>query len=151
MRINKEKYFMEIAKLVKERSTCLRRKVGAVLVKDNHIISTGYNGAPSKIKHCKETGCYRKENKIKSGKKPEFCRAVHAEINCIIQCAIHGTAIEGETKIYCTNFPCISCLKAIINAKIKELIYIKGYYMENNIKKQLIKESKLTIKKYKEK
>jgi len=96
-RISKDDYFMKIADVVSERSTCIKRKVGAVLVKDSHIISTGYNGAPSGIKHCTPETCVRQN--LKSGEKPELCRGVHAEINCIIQAAIHGTSIQGNTTL----------------------------------------------------
>ncbi|GAJ07869.1 unnamed protein product, partial [marine sediment metagenome] len=118
-RISKDDYFIKIAGLVSKRSTCIKRKVGSVLVKDSHILSTGYNGAPSGFKHCTSETCVRQ--KLKSGEKPELCRGVHAEINCIIQAAIHGTSIRGNTTLYSTHFPCMSCLKLIINAGIKNL------------------------------
>lgn len=145
-RISKNEYFMEIASVVSKRSTCIKRKVGAVLVKDSHILATGYNGAPSGLSHCTAETCVRKN--LKSGEKPELCRGVHAEINCIIQAAIHGTSIKGDTTLYSTHFPCMSCLKMIINAGIKELIYKEGYYMENKVKEQLIKESSLIINQF---
>lgn len=134
---------MKIAEVVSLRSTCIKRKVGAVLVKDSHILSTGYNGAPSGFKHCTPEICVRKN--LKSGEKPELCRGVHAEINCIIQAAIHGTSIKGNTSLYTTTFPCMDCLKLIINAGIKKLIYKEGYNMENKIKETLLKESSLHI------
>ncbi|MFX0033638.1 MAG: cytidine/deoxycytidylate deaminase family protein [Candidatus Hodarchaeota archaeon] len=143
-RISKDSYFIKIAEIVSLRSTCIRRKVGAVLVKDSYILSTGYNGAPSGFKHCTSETCVRKD--LKSGEKPELCRGVHAEINCIIQAAIHGTSIKGDTTLYTTTFPCMSCLKLIINASIKKLIYKEGYNMENRIKEDLLKESSLLIK-----
>lgn len=138
-RISKDNYFMKIAEVVSLRSTCLKRNVGAVLVKNNHILSTGYNGAPSGLPHCTPDICVRKH--LKPGDKPELCRGVHAEINCIIQAALHGTAIEGNTSLYTTIFPCMSCLKLIINAKIKRLIYKEGYNMENIVKADLLKSS----------
>ncbi|MHA1677631.1 MAG: deoxycytidylate deaminase, partial [Promethearchaeota archaeon] len=113
-RISKDAYFMKIAEVVSLRSTCIRRKVGAVLVKDSYILSTGYNGAPSGLQHCTPETCVRKN--LKSGERPELCRGVHAELNCIIQAALHGTSIEGNTIMYSTTFPCMSCLKVIINA-----------------------------------
>ena len=134
---------MRIAEVASSRSTCIKRKVGAVLVKDNHILSTGYNGAPSRFSHCTPETCVRKS--LSPGEKPELCRGVHAEINCIIQAAIHGTAIEGNTSLYTTTFPCMSCLKLLINAKIKRLIYKEEYNMENKIKIDLIKNSDLEI------
>ena len=145
-RISKDEYFMKIAGVVSLRSTCLKRKVGAVLVKDSHILSTGYNGAPSGFSHCTNNSCIRQN--LKSGEKPELCRGVHAEINCIIQAAIHGTSIMGETTLYSTHFPCMSCLKLLINAGIKRIVYKEGYNMENKIKKQMISESNLNILKY---
>jgi dCMP deaminase len=145
-RISKDEYFMEIASVVSKRSTCIKRKVGAVLVKDSHILSTGYNGAPSGLSHCTPETCVRKN--LKSGENPELNHGVHAEINCIIQAAIHGTSIKGDTTLYSTHFPCMSCLKMIINAGIKELIYKEGYYMENKVKEQLIKESSLIINQF---
>ncbi|MHA1285131.1 MAG: deoxycytidylate deaminase [Promethearchaeota archaeon] len=142
-RISKDEYFMQIAEVVAKRSTCIKRHVGAVLVKDSHIISTGYNGAPAGLKHCTPEICVRKN--LKSGEKPELCRGVHAEINCIIQAAIHGTSIQGNTTLYSTTFPCMSCLKLIINAGIKRLVYKEGYNMENEVKKSLLKESNLIV------
>jgi len=134
---------MKIADVVSERSTCIKRKVGAVLIKDSHIVSTGYNGAPSGFSHCTPETCVRQN--LKSGEKPELCRGVHSEINCIIQAAIHGTSIQGNTTLYSTHFPCMSCLKLIINARIKRLVYREEYNMENKIKKELLNESKLNV------
>ena len=145
-RISKDQYFMKIAEVVSQRSTCLKRKVGAVLIKDSHIISTGYNGAPSGFKHCTPESCVRKN--LKPGQNPEFCRGIHAEVNCIIQAAIHGTSIKGETTLYTTTFPCMSCLKLIINAGIKKVVYKEGYNMENKVKEELLRESDLIIKKF---
>ena len=142
-RISKDEYFLEIAGLVSKRSTCIKRKVGSVLVADSHILSTGYNGSPSGFKHCTSETCVRQN--LKSGEKPELCRGVHAEINCIIQAAMHGTSIKGDTTLYTTHFPCMSCLKLIINAGIKKLVYKEGYNMENKIKEELLKESKLNV------
>lgn len=144
-RISKDDYFMKIAEVVSLRSTCIKRKVGAVLVKDSHILSTGYNGAPSGFSHCTTDTCVRQN--LKSGEKPELCRGIHAEVNCIIQAAIHGTSIMGETTLYSTHFPCMSCLKLLINAGIKRIVYLEGYNMENKIKEQLVKESNLLIEK----
>ena len=143
IRISIDEYFMKIAEVVSERSTCIKRKVGAVLIKDSHILSTGYNGSPSGFKHCTPLTCVRQN--LKSGEKPELCRGVHAEINCIIQAAIHGTSIQGNTALYSTHFPCMSCLKLIINAGVKKLVYKEGYNMENKIKEDLLNESKLNV------
>ncbi len=145
-RISKDEYFMSIAQVVSQRSTCIKRKVGAVLVKDSHIISTGYNGAPSGFKHCTKKTCVR--TNLKPGEKPELCRGVHAELNCIIQAALHGTSLKGYTTLYSTTFPCMSCLKVLINAGIKRLVYKEGYNMENKIKENLLKESDIIIQKY---
>lgn len=136
---------MKIAEVVKLRSTCIRRNVGAVLVKDSHILSTGYNGAPSGFKHCTSETCLRRN--LKPGEKPELCRGVHAEINCIIQAAIHGTSIMGNTTLYTTTFPCMSCLKLLINAGIKRIVYKEPYNMENKVKREMISEANLIIDK----
>jgi len=121
-----DQYFMSIAKLASTRSTCLRRKVGAVIVKDKHILSTGYNGAPRNLAHCLDIGCLREKLNIKSGERHELCRAIHAEQNAVIQAAVSGVSIEGAT-IYCTTFPCILCSKIIINAGIKRIVVMEGY------------------------
>lgn len=145
-RISKDDYFMQIATLISQRSTCIKRQVGAVLVKNSHIISTGYNGAPSGFKHCTEDTCVRKN--LKSGEKPELCRGVHAEINCVLQAALHGTSINGDTTLYSTTFPCMNCLKLLINSEINRLVYKEGYAMENKVKEDMLKESKMIIQKY---
>lgn len=119
-------YFMGIADLVARRSTCLRRKVGAVLVKDKQILCSGYNGAPAKLPHCRETGCLRERLNVPSGEKHELCRGVHAEQNAIIQAAYHGIPVNGAT-LYCTNQPCSICAKMMINAGIKTVYYKEGY------------------------
>ena len=124
-----DSYFMDIASLVSKRSTCLRRQVGALIVKDRNILSTGYNGAPSGITHCEVTGCLREKLKVPSGERHELCRGLHAEQNAIIQAAYHGTAIKDST-LYCTNLPCSICSKMIINAGILKIIYKDGYMDE---------------------
>ncbi len=121
-----DEYFMEIACLVARRSTCLRRRVGAVLVKDKNILATGYNGTPSGIRHCDETGCLREQQQVPSGQRHELCRGLHAEQNAIIQAAKHGINISGST-LYCTNSPCVICSKMIINAGIRKIFYRQGY------------------------
>jgi dCMP deaminase len=117
---------MDITQLVAKRSTCLRRQVGAVLVKDKRILATGYNGAPSGVPHCLEVGCLREAEGIPSGERHELCRGLHAEQNVIIQAAYHGISIKGST-LYCTNLPCIICSKMLINAGILKIIYLDGY------------------------
>jgi dCMP deaminase len=121
-----DEYFLEIAFVVGKRATCIRNHVGAVIVRDKRILSTGYNGAPSGMKHCLEIGCVRELEKIPSGTRHEKCRAVHAEQNAIIQAAIHGVSIAGAT-LYCTHLPCILCAKMIINSDIKRVVYATPY------------------------
>lgn len=117
---------MNITYLVAERSTCLRRKVGAVLVKDKRILATGYNGAPSGLKHCLDIGCLREKEGIPSGERHELCRGLHAEQNVIIQAAYHGISIADST-IFCTNLPCVICTKMLINAGVISIFYREGY------------------------
>jgi dCMP deaminase len=117
-------YFMEIAKVVASRSTCLRRRAGAVLVKDKRILSTGYNGVPKGLPHCEDTGCPRAD--YPSGTHHELCRAVHSEQNAIIQAANHGVCIEGAT-LYCTHQPCALCAKMLVNAGITRVVYHEDY------------------------
>lgn len=121
-----ENYFMGITTLVAKRSTCLRRSVGAIIVKDKRILTTGYNGAPSGIRHCIEVGCLREQLNVASGERHELCRGIHAEQNAIIQAAFHGVSIEDST-LFCTNLPCSICAKMIINAGIKKIYYQSGY------------------------
>ena len=117
---------MQMAKLVTERSTCERRQVGAVLVKNNQIIASGYNGAPKGITHCGVSGCLRKRLDVPSGQKHELCRGVHAEQNTIIQAAVNGTSLVNSV-LYTTNFPCTICAKLIINAEIKTVYVLEDY------------------------
>ncbi|MCD6265893.1 MAG: cytidine/deoxycytidylate deaminase family protein [Deltaproteobacteria bacterium] len=119
-------YFMSIAKLVATRSTCLRRNVGAVLVRDKKILATGYNGAPTGIRHCEETGCLREKLNVKPGERHELCRGLHAEQNVIIQSAYYGVATKGTT-LYSTHKPCIICSKMLINAGVEKIFYLEGY------------------------
>jgi len=137
-----EDYFMDIANLVSNRSTCLRRKVGAVLVKNQAILSTGYNGAPAAIPHCEETGCLRQQLDVPSGEKHELCRGLHAEQNAIIQAAIHGVSIKGAT-LYCTHYPCSICAKMLINAGIQIIYYQHGY--QDDLSKELFKSTDIQI------
>nr|MBF0221769.1 cytidine/deoxycytidylate deaminase family protein [Desulfobulbaceae bacterium] len=119
-------YFMGITELVAQRSTCTRRKVGAILVRDKRIVATGYNGAPSKIRHCLDVGCLREQKGIPSGERHELCRGLHAEQNAIIQAALHGFSVEGAT-LYCTNLPCSICTKMLINIQLEKVYYKEGY------------------------
>ncbi len=121
-----DEYFLKVAAVVAERSTCRRHHVGAVAVKDKHILATGYNGAPAGLKDCLELGCLRDELGIPSGERHEICRAIHAEQNVIIQAALHGVSLEGCT-IYATHTPCVLCTKMLVNAKIKHYISFGKY------------------------
>ncbi len=125
-RLSFDEYFMEITKLVAKRSTCKRRHVGAVLVKDKNIMATGYNGAPRKTPHCLDIGCLREKLGVPSGQRHELCRGLHAEQNAIIQSAIHGVNIKGSM-LFCTNQPCLICTKMLINCGVTEIVYLDGY------------------------
>ena len=138
-----DEYFLSIAELVSRRSTCLRRRVGAVLVKDRRILATGYNGAPSKILHCSVAGCVREKLKIPSGERHELCRGLHAEQNAFLQAALHGTSLK-DASLYSTTQPCIICAKMIINAGIKEII-IKGDYPDK-MSKNFLREAKIKVR-----
>jgi dCMP deaminase len=131
-------YFMEMAKLASTRSTCLRRKVGAVIVKNNQILSTGYNGAPKRIRHCSETGCIRMINNIPSGERHELCRGVHAEQNAIIQAAVYGNSLKNAV-IYCTNQPCVICSKMLINAEIASIYILHPY--KDELAQEMLQEA----------
>ncbi|MDD3235264.1 MAG: cytidine/deoxycytidylate deaminase family protein [Candidatus Cloacimonetes bacterium] len=133
-----QQYFMEMAYLASKRSTCLRRAVGAVLVRDNQIISTGYNGSPKGVPHCAEVGCLREQLKVPSGQKHELCRGVHAEQNAIIQAAINGSSTRGAS-LYCTHQPCSICARLIINAEIK-MVFVSETYPDA-LGEQLFKEA----------
>jgi len=126
MRPGIDEYFLKIASVVAERSTCLRHHVGAVAVRDKHILATGYNGAPTGLPDCLELGCLRDELKIPSGTRHEICRGIHAEQNAIIQASLHGVSLSGST-IYCTHTPCILCAKILVNARIKRYVSFGKY------------------------
>ena len=115
-----------MARLASTRSTCVRRHVGAVLVKEKKVLATGYNGVPSGISHCADVGCLRDEEQIPSGQRHELCRGLHAEQNAILQAAYHGVSIQGSV-LFCTNFPCVICSKMLINAGIRQIFYLEGY------------------------
>ncbi len=121
-----DEYFLDIAGLVTRRSTCLRRHVGAVLVKERRILATGYNGAPTGLRHCLEVGCLREQYNVPSGERHELCRGLHAEQNSIIQAALHGVSVR-EATLYCTNQPCVICAKMIINAGVAKVVFREGY------------------------
>lgn len=141
-----DEYFLRLAKDVSTRSNCCRRKVGAVIVKDNHIVATGYNGTPAKTTNCFDGGCPRCNGEHKTGEKLDECLCVHAEQNAICQAAKHGNCIDGG-KIYVTCSPCLTCLKLIINSGIKEVIFGEWYREFNDQEKKLVKESGIKVKK----
>ncbi|MDD4495618.1 MAG: cytidine/deoxycytidylate deaminase family protein [Eubacteriales bacterium] len=145
MRPTWDEYFMQIVELVKTRSTCLRRQVGALIVKDKRILSSGYNGAPSGCKHCSETGCLRDKLNIPSGERHELCRASHAEQNAIAQAAYAGTSIKDGT-LYVTAQPCVLCAKLAINAGIKKIIF-RGDYPDK-LSLDLLQEAGIRVIKY---
>lgn len=121
-----DEYFMEMARVVARRSTCLRRHIGALLVRDKRILATGYNGAPAGLPHCEDVGCQRAELGVASGERQELCRALHAEQNAIIQGALHGVSVK-DSVLYCTNQPCVICAKMLINAGVKRIVYEGDY------------------------
>ena len=135
-------YFMSIANMVAKRSTCLRRQVGAILVKEKRILATGYNGAPAGLRHCEEVGCLRINSSVPSGTRHELCRGLHAEQNAIIQAAYHGISIAGST-LYCTNKPCVICSKMLINAGIKKIFFEKGY--DDALAEEMLMEAGIEI------
>jgi dCMP deaminase len=136
---------MALTKIVATRSTCLRRSVGAIIVKDKRILATGYNGAPAGLRHCGEVGCIREQNSVPSGERHELCRGLHAEQNVIIQAAYHGVPIVGST-LYCTNRPCTICSKMIINAGIRKVVYEEGY--DDPLADQLLREARIEIERF---
>jgi dCMP deaminase len=147
-----DEYFLKIASVVAERSTCHRHHMGAIAVRDKHILTTGYNGAPAGAKDCLELGCIRDEMKIPSGTRQEICRAIHAEQNVIIQAGLHGVSLEGST-VYCTHTPCVLCAKMLVNAKIARFVSFGKYdddtfiglFKEAGIKVELKEKPPATI------
>ena len=145
-RLSWDEYFLEVASLVSKRSTCLRRSVGAVLVKDKRMLATGYNGAPRGLKHCLDTGCIREKLKVPSGERHELCRALHAEQNALIQASLYGISVKDST-LYATNQPCIICAKMLINAGIKEIVIAEGY--PDKMAADFLKEAKIKVRRRK--
>ncbi|MCX8174384.1 MAG: dCMP deaminase family protein [Thermoplasmata archaeon] len=145
MRPGYDEYFMKIARIVAERSTCRRRAVGAVIVKEGRILATGYNGAPKGLKHCEEVGCLREQMKIPAGERHELCRGVHAEQNAVIQAAVFGVSIKEGT-IYTTHFPCSVCVKILINAEMREIVHAEGY--PDELAKKLLEESRIRLREF---
>ncbi len=138
-----DSYFMNIATIVASRATCLRRKVGAVIVKERRILATGYNGTPSGITHCEEVGCLRDKLNVPSGQRHELCRGLHAEQNALLQAALHGISLKGAI-LYCTNQPCIICAKMLINAGIKEVVISNGY--PDDLAEEMLKEANIRVR-----
>lgn len=136
---------MEITRLVSTRSTCLRRQVGAVFVKEKNILATGYNGAPSRVAHCSEVGCLREQLGIPSGERHEICRGLHAEQNGIIQAARHGINLSGST-VYITDSPCIICAKMLINVGVVRIVCGQGY--PDSLSAEILAEAGLSLEYY---
>jgi len=137
-----DEYFLDIAELVSRRSTCRRRSVGAVLVKERRILATGYNGAPTGLRHCLDLGCLREQNNVPSGERHELCRGLHAEQNSIIQAALHGVSVR-EATLYCTNHPCVICAKMIINAGVAKVIFREGY--SDQLSEEMLQEAGVSV------
>ncbi|WP_297218104.1 cytidine/deoxycytidylate deaminase family protein [Thermoplasma sp.] len=140
-----DEYFMRMAYLAASRTNCIRRKVGAVIVKDKNVLATGYNGPPSGTAHCDVVGCIREDLKVPSGERHELCRGLHAEQNAIIQAAVHGVSIKDST-IYVTTHPCVVCSKMIMNAQIKEIVYAEGY--PDELAELMLLESDIKVRKF---
>jgi dCMP deaminase len=138
-----DEYFLEVARLVSKRSTCLRRSVGAVLVKEKKILATGYNGAPSGLKHCLDIGCIREKLKIPSGERHELCQGLHAEQNVLLQAALYGISTR-KSILYITNQPCAICAKMLINAGIKEIVISGGY--PDELARRFLKEARIKVR-----
>ncbi len=135
-----DEYFMRICHVVATRSTCLRRRIGAVLVKERRILTTGYNGPPKGLTHCDELGgCYRNQHNIPSGQRIELCRALHAEQNAIVQAAVHGVALDAGITCYCTHQPCVTCAKLLINANVTRIVYEGDY--PDDMARQMLEEA----------
>jgi dCMP deaminase len=138
-----DNYFMQIATVVATRSTCSRRQVGALLVQNKRILSTGYNGAPSGLSHCLEVGCLREKLQVPSGERHELCRGLHAEQNAIIQAAVHGVAIK-DAVLYCTHYPCSLCAKMLVNAGVRTLVLATNY--PDDLAKELFAEAGIEVR-----
>ncbi|MDO7786823.1 deoxycytidylate deaminase [Desulforamulus aquiferis] len=145
MRPSWDEYFMEIARVAATRSTCLRRKVGAALVKDKRILTTGYNGAPAGLNHCLDIGCLRAAMEIPSGQRHELCRGLHAEQNALIQAAVHGIPIQGSI-IFVTHQPCVLCAKMIVNAGIRKVVFAGDYPDELSL--EIFKEADIELQRF---
>ena len=138
-----DRYFLDIAGLVAERSTCLRRHVGALLVQEKRLLATGYNGAPAGMDHCLETGCYREQLNIPSGERIEICRGIHAEQNALVQAAAFGVSVKGAM-LYCTHEPCVTCGKMLINAGVREFVVAEPY--PDDFGRRLLSEAGVSVR-----
>ena len=141
-RIDKENYYLDIAETVSERSTCLRRHYGAIIVQSDEVIATGYNGAPSGVPHCLEVGCLRATLGIPSGQRHEICRGIHAEQNVIIQAAVHGISLRGA-ELFCTTYPCFICAKMLINCGVKRIWVSENY--PDDLSKNMLAEAGVEV------
>ena len=140
-----DEYFMELASVVAKRSTCLRRNVGALIVKDKRVLATGYNGAPTGLRHCAEVGCLREKLGIPSGERAEMCRGLHAEQNALVQAARYGIAVMGSD-LYCTTEPCGTCAKMIINAGIERVVFAEPY--PDQLARDLFREAGTRVERF---
>ena len=145
MRPDWDSYFMSVAKVISSRSTCLRRQVGAVVVKESRILSTGYNGAPSGLEHCLDIGCKREEEGVKSGERHELCRGLHAEQNALLQAAVYGVSIKGAT-LYCTHQPCVLCAKMLCQAGIQRVVFGGDY--PDLLAQKILKEGRVSLERF---
>jgi dCMP deaminase len=144
-RPNWDQYFMEVAGVVARRSTCVRRNIGALIVKDKRILATGYNGAPTKLDHCIDIGCFREQMGIPSGERHEICRGLHAEQNALLQAARYGISVEGST-IYSTTEPCSMCAKMLINAGIVRVVYSEPY--PDELSRRFLKDAGVVVERF---
>ncbi|GAB7140436.1 cytidine/deoxycytidylate deaminase family protein [Deferribacterales bacterium RsTz2092] len=142
-----DRYFMDLVGIVATRSTCLRRQVGAVLVRDQRMLATGYNGTPKGITHCEKTGCLRQQQNVPSGERHELCRGLHAEQNAIIQAALYGINVAGAT-LYCNTKPCSICTKMLINADIRRIVYANEY--PDKLADDMLRETNIRIVHFKD-
>jgi dCMP deaminase len=147
MRPSWDEYFMEITRVVATRSTCMRRQVGCVIVKDKRLLTSGYNGAPSGLSHCSQAGCIREKLTIPSGERQELCRGLHGEQNAIVQAALHGVSVAGGT-LYCTHQPCITCTKMIVNAGIVRVVFENNY--PDALAREIFAEAGIDVVHYKQ-
>lgn len=137
-----DEYFMSITMEVAKRSTCLRRQVGAILVRDKRILATGYNGAPKGLPHCEEVGCLREQYNVPAGERHELCRGLHAEMNALLQAAAYGASTE-DSVLYTTAHPCSLCAKMLINANVRRIVMLEDY--PDELSKQMLAQAKVKV------